>query len=143
MSGLRATPVVGGSDSSDGSEGFSGSDGMHPVMDEVAWARGLGAGSLGVTVLALLALVLGPAVGFETPGAGGPLSVLSSFSPLEAMVFLFGPPLVLSLAGLAFYLRLDGDERAEAALLAPVVIVGVPVPFLMLWMIAMASMGPV
>lgn len=114
-------------------------------MDEQAWANRLGAGSLVLTFLSLLDLVLDRPLGMEHLHGGGRLSVLSGLSPVEEMIFLFGPPLLLSLAGLGLYLRLDAEERAEAwvALFAPLVIVAIPVAVVVLWMIAMASMGPV
>lgn len=108
-------------------------------MDEAAWSRRLGAGALLLGAASLLVVLTGPALGVQAPGGDG---VLSSFSALEAMVVLFGPAFLVSLAGLALYTRLDEDERAGAriAIWSPAVIVGIPVAILILYVIALSTL---
>lgn len=115
-------------------------------MDETTWARRSGAFALLLAGASLVLLVLGPTLGMAAPdGDGGSLGSLSGLSAFEAMVVLFGPALVVALVGLALYLRLDGEAKAQAriAAWAPAIIVGVPLVVLILYVIALSTIGPV
>lgn len=115
-------------------------------MDELAWSRRLGAGALILAATSVLVVLANPGLGVQGPGDdAGSGGLLSSLSALEAMVVLFGPPLLVALAGLALYARLDEEARSRAriALWAPAVIVGVPVAILILYMVALSTLGPV
>lgn len=114
-------------------------------MDDPAWPRRLGAASLILASASLVVVLAGPALGVQAPGgAGGVSELLSAFSAAEAMLVLFGPPALLSLAGLGLYLRLDEAQRRRAriALWAPAVIVAIPLVVLLLYVIALSTLGP-
>lgn len=115
------------------------------AVDEPAWARGFATGALLLAAASLALVLLGPALGVADPAGGGGLAFLSRFSAFEAMVVLFGPSLLVSLVGLASYARLDAEGRAQAriAAWAPAIIVGVPLAILILYVIALSTLGPV
>ncbi len=109
---------------------------------DAQWAQGLAWAALALALLGPILLVLGQPTMQAPPGSDPGL--FSELSLAQALIIVFGPVLLLALAGRLLYARLPEEARGRArvARWAVWIVLGVPLAIVLLYMIAMSTMGP-